>query len=118
MPGPARLLLRAAGAGASTRAALVAVAAPRALHTSLPRRMPDAAAVPLPSRKPMGAFRGGLFGFLFGCVLSGGAVYSYLLQEYKASNDLLTEDIYTLQASVARLANYVRNLEDKTQGKK
>lgn len=35
-----------------------------------------------------------LFGFLFGCVLSGGAVYSYVLGEYKASNDLLTEDIY------------------------
>lgn len=35
-----------------------------------------------------------LFGFLFGCVLSGGAVYSYLVQEYKTSNDLLTEDIY------------------------
>jgi len=35
-----------------------------------------------------------LFGFLFGCVLSGGAVYSYLFQEYKTSNELLTEDIY------------------------
>ena len=35
-----------------------------------------------------------LFGFLFGCVLSGGAVYSYVLGEYKTSNDLLTEDIY------------------------
>ncbi|ODA76548.1 hypothetical protein RJ55_07818 [Drechmeria coniospora] len=73
---------------------------------------------PLPARKPMGAFRGGAFGFLFGCVLSGGAVYNYLLQEYKASNDLLTEDIYTLQASVTRLSNYVRNLEEKAQGKK
>lgn len=35
-----------------------------------------------------------LFGFLFGTVLSGSAVYSYLVAEYKASNDLLTEDIY------------------------
>ena len=35
-----------------------------------------------------------LFGFLFGTVLSGSAVYSYLVGEYKASNDLLTEDIY------------------------
>jgi hypothetical protein len=35
-----------------------------------------------------------LFGFLFGCTLSGAAVYNYLLQEYKAANDLLTEDIY------------------------
>lgn len=35
-----------------------------------------------------------LFGFLLGSFLSGGAAYSYLLKEYKAANDLLTEDIY------------------------
>ncbi len=35
-----------------------------------------------------------LFGFLFGTVVAGSGVYTYLLQEYKASNDLLTEDIY------------------------
>lgn len=35
-----------------------------------------------------------LFGFLLGSFLSGGAAYSYLLKEYKISNDLLTEDIY------------------------
>ncbi|OAQ63359.1 lipoprotein leucine-zipper domain-containing protein [Pochonia chlamydosporia 170] len=79
------------------------------------RRMADA---PLPAKRPMGAFRGGLFGFLFGCVLSGSAVYTYLIQEYKASNDMLTEDIYTLQASVTRLTNYVKALEQKTQQKK
>lgn len=66
----------------------------------------------------MGAFRGGLFGFLFGCVLSGGAVYSYILQEYKSSNDLLTEDIYTLQTSVTRLTNHVKILEEKIQQKR
>ncbi|PHH87874.1 hypothetical protein CDD83_8301 [Cordyceps sp. RAO-2017] len=59
-----------------------------------------------------------LFGFLFGCVLAGGGVYSYLVQEYKASNDLLTEDIYTLQASVNRLSTYVKTLEEKIPGKK
>ena len=37
---------------------------------------------------------GSLFGFLFGCVASGAGVYSYLIGEYKASNDLLIEDIY------------------------
>ncbi|EFY93309.1 hypothetical protein MAC_00547 [Metarhizium acridum CQMa 102] len=35
-----------------------------------------------------------LFGFLFGCVLSGSAVYTYLVQEFKLSNDMLSEDIY------------------------
>lgn len=35
-----------------------------------------------------------LFGFFLGSTLAGGAVYGYVLNEYKASNDLLTEDIY------------------------
>ncbi|KAK3906926.1 hypothetical protein C8A05DRAFT_11299 [Staphylotrichum tortipilum] len=51
-------------------------------------------AAPLPARRPVGALRGGLFGFFFGSSLAAGAVYYYAIQEYKASNDLLTEDIY------------------------
>jgi hypothetical protein len=35
-----------------------------------------------------------LFGFFFGSTLAGGSVYYYILEEYKASNQLLTEDIY------------------------
>lgn len=35
-----------------------------------------------------------LFGFLLEASSGGGAAYSYLLKEYKAANDLLTEDIY------------------------
>ncbi|KAL2207253.1 hypothetical protein CC79DRAFT_1356954 [Sarocladium strictum] len=84
----------------------------RSFHVSA-RRMADA--VPLPAKRPMGAFRGGLFGFLFGCVASGGAVYSYLVQEYKTSNDLLTEDIYALRQSVNGLTNYVQALEQKSK---
>ncbi|KAI9902953.1 hypothetical protein N3K66_002305 [Trichothecium roseum] len=87
----------------------------RGFHTSA-RRMANSA--PLPSRKPVGAFRSGLFGFLLGTAITGASVYSYLVGEYKASNELLTEDIYTLQASVTRLTNYVRNLEQRVQEKK
>jgi hypothetical protein len=35
-----------------------------------------------------------LFGFLLGSTLAGAGVYGYVLQEYKASNELLSEDIY------------------------
>lgn len=35
-----------------------------------------------------------LFGFLFGSTLTGAGVYYYILEEYKVSNELLTEDIY------------------------
>ncbi|ATY62055.1 hypothetical protein CCM_06951 [Cordyceps militaris CM01] len=92
-----------------------AALAGRGFHTSA-RRMADAA--PLVAKKPMGAFRGGLFGFLLGCTVAGSSVYTYLVQEYKTSNDLLSEDIYTLQASVTRLTNYVKNLEQIAQEKK
>ena len=35
-----------------------------------------------------------MFGFLLGSTLAGSAVYYYILDEYKVSNELLTEDIY------------------------
>lgn len=34
-----------------------------------------------------------MFGFLLGSSVSGGAAYLYLLEEYKVSNELLTEDV-------------------------
>ncbi|KAE9381776.1 hypothetical protein N431DRAFT_393342 [Stipitochalara longipes BDJ] len=83
----------------------------RSFQTSS-RRLADAA-VPLPVRKPVGAFRGGLFGFLLGSTLAGSGVYYYILEEYKVSNELLTEDIYSLQASVQRVHTYVQTLEEK-----
>ncbi|RFU36057.1 hypothetical protein B7463_g259, partial [Scytalidium lignicola] len=82
----------------------------RSFQTS--SRLADAAAS-LPARKPVGAFRGGLFGFLLGSTLAGAGVYYYVLEEYKVSNELLTEDIYSLQASVQRVHTYVTSLEDR-----
>ncbi|PHH64197.1 hypothetical protein CDD81_4944 [Ophiocordyceps australis] len=105
MHGPTRTLLSRSSRALTARA-----------FSTTARRMADSG--PLPARKPVGAFRGGLFGFLLGCVVSGGAVYNYLLQEYKTSNDILTEDIYILQRSVTSLSNYVKMLEDRIPGKK
>ncbi|KAK4132465.1 hypothetical protein BT67DRAFT_443674 [Trichocladium antarcticum] len=93
-------------------------AAARNFGTSMARR--DAVAVGgaapvLPARKPVGALRGGLFGFFLGSSLAGGAVYYYAIQDYKASNQLLTEDIYALQGAVDRLSKYLVALEDKME---
>ncbi|KAK1769622.1 hypothetical protein QBC33DRAFT_531390 [Phialemonium atrogriseum] len=77
------------------------------------RRLDAVAASPLPARKPVGAFRGGLFGFFMGSTLAGGGVYYYILQEYKMSNELLTEDIYALQGAVERVSKYLTALEEK-----
>ncbi|KAK0655722.1 hypothetical protein B0T16DRAFT_397594 [Cercophora newfieldiana] len=102
----------------STGARAVTSAAPafrsaRAFQTSAARL--DAVTAPLPARKPIGALRGGLFGFFFGSTLAGAGVYYYALQEYKASNELLTEDIYALQNAVDRLSKYVGTLEEKME---
>ncbi|KAI1310346.1 hypothetical protein F5Y03DRAFT_36783 [Xylaria venustula] len=86
-------------------------AATRSFHATT-RNLADATAA-LPARKPVGAFRGGLFGFLLGTTLAGGGVYGYTLRDYKASNELLTEDIYALQAACQRLNAYVKELEDR-----
>ncbi|CAA9962146.1 hypothetical protein CFE70_005548 [Pyrenophora teres f. teres 0-1] len=74
--------------------------------------------VAAPVRKPVGAFRGGLFGFLLGATTSGAGMYYYVIDEYRVSNQLLTEDIYALQSAVQRIEGYVRTLEDKVDAKK
>ncbi|KAL1956541.1 hypothetical protein VTO42DRAFT_7105 [Malbranchea cinnamomea] len=66
-----------------------------------------------PAAKPIGAFRGGIFGFLFGSLVSGTSAYYYILKEYKLSNEMLAEDIYALQAATQRLSNYITELEGK-----
>ncbi|KAK4983438.1 hypothetical protein LTR50_007213 [Elasticomyces elasticus] len=77
------------------------------------RRLETVTPVALPVRKPVGAFRGGLTGFLLGVVLSGAGMYYYVVDEYKVSNQLLTEDIYALQSAVQRIEGYVKTLEGK-----
>ncbi|KFX94421.1 hypothetical protein V497_03902 [Pseudogymnoascus sp. VKM F-4516 (FW-969)] len=88
-------------------------AAPRcARNFASTARRADGEAV-LPVRKPVGAFRGGLFGFFLGSTLTGAGVYYYVLEEYRVANELLTEDIYSLQAAVQRVHAYVEALEEK-----
>ncbi|KAL6249707.1 hypothetical protein RBB50_003562 [Rhinocladiella similis] len=82
----------------------------RSFQTSS-RRLQEIPAAPV--KKPVGAFRGGLFGFLLGSTLAGASVYYYILEEYKVSNELLTEDIYALQAAVQRIHSYVTELDNK-----
>ncbi|KAK6007347.1 hypothetical protein QM012_006355 [Aureobasidium pullulans] len=56
-----------------------------------------------------------ILGFLSGAVLSGGALYYYVIDEYRVSNELLTEDIYALQSAVSRIESYVKSLEEKVR---
>ncbi|PTU24458.1 hypothetical protein P175DRAFT_0497583 [Aspergillus ochraceoroseus IBT 24754] len=75
----------------------------------------------LPARKPVGAFRGGIFGFLSGAVAAGAVVYYYILGEYRTSNEMLNEDINALQSATQKLQTYIGELEsrmDQLQKKK
>lgn len=38
--------------------------------------------------------RSSILGFLLGTTLAGSGLYYYVVDEYKVSNELLTEDIY------------------------
>ncbi|KAH7394120.1 hypothetical protein DE146DRAFT_616644 [Phaeosphaeria sp. MPI-PUGE-AT-0046c] len=95
----------------ATRAPVVA----RSFQTSSVLRQD---AVIAPVRKPVGAFRGGLFGFLTGATTAGAGMYYYVIDEYRVSNQLLTEDIYALQSAVQRIEGYVRTLEEKVETKR
>jgi hypothetical protein len=70
----------------------------------------------LPAKKPVGAFRGGVLGFLAGSVTAGTLVYFYILQEYRTANEMLSEDIYALQLATQQLQSYVVELETKVDG--
>ncbi|KAI5804905.1 hypothetical protein EDC01DRAFT_641300 [Geopyxis carbonaria] len=93
---------------------LTSLAARRAFSTSRPGLVTAAgdtiAAVPV--KKPVGGFRGGIFGFLLGSTVAGAAGYFYVYEEHKVSSELLTEDIDTLRSSIMRIEKHVRTLEE------
>ncbi|KAJ5646806.1 hypothetical protein N7490_003178 [Penicillium lividum] len=76
-------------------------------------------AAPLPTSKPVGAFRGGVFGFLSGAVVAGASVYYYILGDYRVANEMLTDDISSslatqaLQSATLKLQSYINELESK-----
>ncbi|KAJ5796193.1 uncharacterized protein N7518_004733 [Penicillium psychrosexuale] len=67
----------------------------------------------LPASKPVGAFRGGVFGFLTGSVAAGALVYYYILTEYRLANETLSEDIAALQKATMKLQTYITELESR-----
>ncbi|KAK3207186.1 hypothetical protein GRF29_103g111173 [Pseudopithomyces chartarum] len=101
---------------ARTAARSIQQAPIRSFQTSSALRQEVVTAAPV--RKPVGAFRGGLFGFLLGATTAGAGMYYYVIDEYRVSNELLTEDIYALQSAVQRIESYVKTLEEKVDVRK
>ncbi|KAH8104718.1 hypothetical protein BXZ70DRAFT_611526 [Cristinia sonorae] len=76
----------------------------------------DAAASPAvgsipPPKKPVGAFRGGIVGFLFGFSLASSYAAYHLLDEYKQASAALQASIEELQQSTQRVASHIRRIE-------
>ncbi|CAN6653319.1 hypothetical protein TRVA0_026S01420 [Trichomonascus vanleenenianus] len=85
-------------------------AAVRAFSTSAIAR--NATSVPLPKKK-VGAFRGGFLGFLLGVTITGYGSYYYLVDEYRAANNVIIADVTSLQSSIKKLEAHVASLESQ-----
>ena len=51
-----------------------------------------------------------LFGFLLGATTSGAGMYYYVIDEYRVSNQLLTEDIYVRSFQHTTVASSLANI--------
>ncbi|KAF9814982.1 hypothetical protein IEO21_04832 [Rhodonia placenta] len=71
---------------------------------------PNLGTVP-PPKKPIGAFRGGVVGFLFGFSLASSLAAYHLLEEYKLASAALQASVEELQISTEKVSAHVRRIE-------
>ncbi|EKM51885.1 uncharacterized protein PHACADRAFT_262281, partial [Phanerochaete carnosa HHB-10118-sp] len=64
-----------------------------------------------PPKKPVGAFRGGIVGFLFGFSLASSYAAYHLLDEYKQASAALQASVEELQHSTERITAHIRRIE-------
>ncbi|KAF7796265.1 hypothetical protein EIP86_007439 [Pleurotus ostreatoroseus] len=65
-----------------------------------------------PPKKPVGAFRGGIVGFLFGFSLASSYAAYHLLDEYKQASAALQASVEELQASTQKVSAHIRRIEE------
>lgn len=63
--------------------------------------------------KKTGSLKGGFLGFLTGVTATGAYSYYYLLDEYKAANNVIVADVVALQNSISQLEKHVKSLESR-----
>ncbi|KAI0076321.1 hypothetical protein K474DRAFT_1663155 [Panus rudis PR-1116 ss-1] len=71
---------------------------------------PNVGSVP-PPKKPVGAFRGGIVGFLFGFSLASSYAAYHLLDEYKQASAALQASVDELQQSTQRVSSHIKRIE-------
>ncbi|KAG5642671.1 hypothetical protein DXG03_002355 [Asterophora parasitica] len=62
-------------------------------------------------RKPVGGFRGGIVGFLFGFSLASTYAAYHLLEEYQQASAALQASVETLQLNTEKISAHVRRIE-------
>ncbi|EJT98707.1 hypothetical protein DACRYDRAFT_101755 [Dacryopinax primogenitus] len=63
-------------------------------------------------RRPVGGFRGGIFGFLLGFSLASGYASYQLLDEYKNASAQLQASVEELHRSTAKVSQHIRRIEE------
>ncbi|PCH40249.1 hypothetical protein WOLCODRAFT_136745 [Wolfiporia cocos MD-104 SS10] len=79
-------------------------------HVAREAAAPNLGSVP-PPKKPVGAFRGGIVGFLFGFSLASSLAAYHLLEEYKLASAALQASVDELQLSTQKVSAHVRRIE-------
>ncbi|KAF8225889.1 hypothetical protein L208DRAFT_1304670 [Tricholoma matsutake] len=64
-----------------------------------------------PQKKPIGGFRGGIVGFLFGFSLASSFAAYHLLEEYQQASAALQSSVETLQLSTEKISAHMRRME-------
>ncbi|KIM89276.1 hypothetical protein PILCRDRAFT_813208 [Piloderma croceum F 1598] len=71
---------------------------------------PNVGTIPV-QKKPVGGFRGGIVGFLFGFSLASSFAAYHLLDEYKQASAALQASVEELQISTEKVSAHVRRIE-------
>ncbi|KAI0802076.1 hypothetical protein BC629DRAFT_1591714 [Irpex lacteus] len=71
---------------------------------------PNLGSIP-PPKKPAGAFRGGITGFLFGFSLASSYAAYHLLDEYQKASASLQASVEELQQSTQKVSAHIRRIE-------
>ncbi|KAF8527484.1 hypothetical protein BU17DRAFT_39537 [Hysterangium stoloniferum] len=64
-----------------------------------------------PQKRPIGGFRGGLFGFLLGFSVASAYASYHLLDEYKLASNTLQASVEELQLSTQKVSAHIRRIE-------
>ncbi|KAF8526143.1 hypothetical protein JB92DRAFT_2700902 [Gautieria morchelliformis] len=77
---------------------------------SAPSAAPDLGTIQ-PQKRPVGGFRGGVFGFLLGFSVASAFASYHLLDEYKLASNTLQTSVEELQVNIQKVSAHIRRIE-------